>query len=202
MNAMARARVTVVWGILLYLVMMGHATAQGITDFEYITRYLDTSYGIWFDSNGDGVGDALAYDVDADGYIDAYRFSNLANGYLNVVVFDRSGNESFTTGSFYVDSNGTGLFDTTIYFTSGGSQMSIAFDPEEDGSYEPWINLSAPVIQSAPAPTETIGGVPVTFFTSSDPSVRAAGQQILDSINRSISIWTAPACTGSYNGCR
>ena len=48
----------------------------------------------------------------------------------------------------------------------------------------------------------TVGGVPTSYFTSSDPAVQALAQQLLREMQNGIGNALAPACTASYNGCR
>ena len=210
MNAIARARVMVVWGVLVYLaVIAGYATAQSMSDYQYIVRYLNVSQGTWVDENNDGYGEGLGYDVDQDGSWDAYRFSTFTNGYLNVLVFDTSGNESFSSAKFYADTTGSGRFNVLFLLNASGAY--VALDPEEDGYYTELVSLSA-AQNPATIPSSgsgegnfSVGGGQSTrdIFTSNNAMVNAALNAINSGLQRGIADrWNEPACNGSSNGCR
>jgi hypothetical protein len=204
MSTIARTR-AMASGILLYLVM-AFATAQGISDFEYIARYLPFESGVWVDANGDGVGDALGYDVNQDGNWDAYRLSTFSDGYLNVVILDKSGRGSFIPAQFFFDLTGDGRFNALFYVsdpTQASPQAWIALDPEGDGTFTDWVTLSAAQTPTT-IPVDVGGG---TFtrdtFTTNNHAVTSA----LLAINHSLSTgitgrWLEPDCNTSLNGCR
>ena len=190
-------RQQLIWGVLLCLaVMLGSAAAQNMTDYEYITRYLDVSQGTWVDENGDGYGEGLGYDVNGNGYWDAYRFSTFANGYLNVVVFDTSGNESFSSAKFYMDTTGSGRFNAAFLIDASGAYVAV--DPDEDSHYTGWFALVATPSPTPENPFDTTFTIPPGG--GSDGIQLAA--PVLADFNKMIDRAQEPACNGSLWGCR
>jgi hypothetical protein len=166
--------------LVALIVMVGHASARTMNDYDYIHHYLAVSHGTH-------IGNGLGYDVNRDGRWDAYRFSTLANGYFDGVALDLSGNGSFTAVRFYMDTTGSGRFDVTFEINASGQYYAL--DPDEDGHYTAWASLTAQPAQSQPQPQPqpqrqpTIDGMPLQVA------------QILHDHNRRMAdIWLRPTC--------
>jgi len=191
-NGMATARSIVSSILVALIVMVGHASARTMSDYDYINRYLAVNHGTWIDTDGDRIGNVLGYDVNGDGRWDAFRWSTFPNGYLNVAALDISGNNSFSSVRFYMDTTGSGRFN--VAFEINASGQYYALDPDEDGQYTAWATVPTQAVQSQPQQQQqqqpTIDGMPLQV-----------AQIMHDHNTRMARIWTAPNCNSSRNGC-
>jgi len=141
-----------VGGILVALiVIVGHASARTMSDYDYVHQYLAVSQGTWIDTDGDGYGNSLGFDVNRDGHWDAFRFSDLASGNLSVAVLVYGSN---TALGVFKDSTGSGRFG--LAFDWGTSELHYAL-ADENGHYTVWVTIPSPEVRGQPQPSD--GGV-------------------------------------------